>query len=274
MRRLITFAILAVIVLAFGAGPATAQVRVETAVDEDRMSATVSTLLYSLELSLSFEEVVGLSVRSLGLSAEVVDLRDPDLLARLPAGVSVPAALPLLVAIEPPESGPLSFSGLATLELYTHGLEFTGGCPYRIFASHDGGTFEDVTDFMGTGSYRGRGRTGGFSDFLILADTRAVDDVVEAKLTRLWALLSRHSSEIPAGVSSDLHDALSAAEAAWNAGDPERARSALDDFSDVVEAASGRAIPDVWRSAGDLVNVAGELRAAAATLRFSLTLAD
>lgn len=273
MRRSISFAVLAVTLLAFGARPAAALVTVETVVDDDRISATVTTPLYGLEVSLSFEEVVGLSVGSLGLSAEVVDLQDPDLLARLPAGVSVPAAFPILVAIEPPESGPLSFSGLATLELYTSGLEFTGGCPYRLFASHDGGTFEDVTDFMGTGSYRGRGRTGGFSDFLILADTRAVDDVVDTKLTRLWGLLSEHSSAIPTGVSSDLHDALSAVETAWNAGDPDRARSAVDDFSDVVEAASGSGVPDVWRSAGDLVNVAGELRAAAATLRFSLTLA-
>jgi hypothetical protein len=37
-----------------------------------------------------------------------------------------------------------------------------------------------------------------------------------------------------------------------------------------VKQNSGAAIPDVWRSSRDVVNVAGDLRAGASTLKFSL----
>lgn len=273
MKRTNTLFVLVGLVLVAFAAPVAAQVTTEVTINGNQATATVTTPLYGIDVDLTFEQAVGLSVASLGLSAEVVDPMDVDLVSRLPAGVSVPAALPVLIAVEPPSSGGLSFAGVATLELHTHDLQFTAGCPFRIFASHDGGAFEDVTDFMGMGSYRGRGRTGGFSDFLILADTRAPSVVTDAKFTRLWTLLEDASSVIDPDVYSDLYQTLSAAEAAWNAGDAETARDAVEVFGSAAQAASGSEIPNVWRSARDLENVAGELRSAAATLRFSLSLA-
>jgi len=274
MKRTTTLAIVAALCLVLGATPGPAQVTTEVTINGNQATASVSTPLYGLDVTLTFEQAVGLSTQTLGLSAAVVNPLDTELLARLPTGVSVPAALPLLVAIEPPTSGGLSFAGVATLEIHTHDLEFLAGCPFRIFASHGGGPFEDVTDFMGMGSYRGRSRTGGFSDFLILADTRAPGTVVDAKLDRLWGLLEDASDVIDYDVYSDLYQTLAAAEAAWGGGDTQTARDAMDTFASAVLAASGSDIPDVWRSARDLSNVAGELRSAAATLRFSLSLAS
>ena len=274
MKRLTTLGLFAIVTSGLLAAPVPAAVAVDVQVTGNEASAVISSPLHGIDVTLTFEEAVGLSVGSLGLSARTVDPLNPSLLARLPSGVSVPAALPLLIEIEPPTSGTLSFAGLATLELHTHDLEFAVGCPFRLFASHDGGVFEDITDFMGMGSYRTRGRTGGFSDFLILADTRPAASVVDGKFDRLWMLMDDHGDAIDPAVYSDLHQTLTAAESAWNGGDAATARSAVDTFADAVQVASSSEIPDVWRSARDIVNVAGELRAAAATLRFSLTLAN
>jgi hypothetical protein len=54
--------------------------------------------------------------------------------------------------------------------------------------------------------------------------------------------------------------------------DAAAARELVDELERTVHDHSGTAIPDVWRSSRDLVNAAGELRAAARTLRFSLSL--
>ncbi len=48
----------------------------------------------------------------------------------------------------------------------------------------------------------------------------------------------------------------------------------IESFESTVEQASSSEIPDVWRSSRDLTNVAGELRAAASTIRFSLVQAS
>jgi hypothetical protein len=56
------------------------------------------------------------------------------------------------------------------------------------------------------------------------------------------------------------------------AGNTTAAISDLDVFTATVELHSGSDIPDVWRSAHDLVDVAGLLRAGGRTLRFSLNL--
>jgi hypothetical protein len=63
-----------------------------------------------------------------------------------------------------------------------------------------------------------------------------------------------------------------AARAAWTAGNVAQAVQHVEHFADTVRAHSGSAIPDVWRATGDLENVAGLLRSAANTLRFSLNL--
>ena len=86
----------------------------------------------SATLTIRFENMVGLSAENLGLSAQIVDPLAPGFLSRLGSGVSLPAAFPLVVKIEPPASGGLSFSGVVAVELYTHNLQYTIGSPLRL----------------------------------------------------------------------------------------------------------------------------------------------
>ena len=84
-------------------------------------------------------------------------------------------------------------------------------------------------------------------------------------------LLASNASSMPASVLHDLQQQLSNARALWSAGSTAAAISAVGNFSDSVKAHSGSDIPDVWRANSSLINVAGLLRSAANTLKFSLT---
>jgi Family of unknown function (DUF6689) len=229
----------------------------------------------SADLALSFEQVVGLSAANLGLSAQLVDPRDPGLIARLPPGglTSVPGAFPVLVRVQPPPSGSLSFSGVYSFGIHTSNLEFVAGTPLRLFSAEDGAAFADISDAMGSGSYRVRGTKGTFSEFLIVADGRPQASVVKQKFDAVEGLLSTYSGAIPRPLRVDLEQRIQAARSAYQAGDVAGAINDVDGFSATVLSNSGTAIPNVWRASGDLVDVAGLLRAAAATLRFSLSLA-
>jgi hypothetical protein len=222
------------------------------------------------DLTLSFEDVSGLSLASLGVSARLINPLDPVLLARLPGGVA--PALPVMLRIEPPLTGPLTFTGIASLEIHTHNLLYTAGCPLRLFSAPVGGAFQDITVAMGPGSYRAVGNKGGFSEFLIVSDTRPVDPVITLKLDRLEGMLDDYTASIPGPLYDDLEARLDAVRAEFTQGDTLAAIAEVDGFLAVVEQHSGTEIPDVWRSARDLKNVAGYLRAEAGTLRFSLAL--
>jgi hypothetical protein len=222
------------------------------------------------ELSLSFEEVTGLSLLSLGLSVQVVNPYDSALQARLPAGVT--AALPLLLRIEPPQPGGLSFRGLASLQIHTELLQYVPGTPLRLFHAPLGGTFEDMTAAMGAGSYRARGTTGGFSEFLIVSDSRTVDQAIAGKFDRLEGELEEYAASMPAPLYDDLEGRLAAARSDNEHGATAAAIQKIDGFLAVVQQHSGTEIPNVWRAARDVENVAGYLRAEAMTLRFSLAL--
>jgi len=222
------------------------------------------------DLTLSFEDAIGLSQESLGLDARIATAS--ELLNRLPANVSLPAALPLVLKIAPPASGPLAFTGTASIELHTHLLGFTPSSPLRLFRAQNGGAFVDVTQTMGTGSYRVRGDTGGFSEFAILVDLRGINAVITSKYNRLQALLDADAATLPAPLVASLQGDLDASRAAYQGGQLVAAVSELEQLDSTVRQQSGSAIPNVWRSSRDLTNMAGELRAAAGTLRFSLNL--
>ena len=219
----------------------------------------------AVDLSVTFEQVVGL-----GISAQLVDPTDLGLLSRLPSSVGLPAAFPLLLTIEPPASGPLSFSGLATVEVHTHNLVYTAATPLRLFSGPVGGAFEDITSTCGMGSYRAKGTKPGFSEFLIVTDLRPVDDVIQTKFDRIQQALDDHADDIPEATLAALQDELDDAYWNWSSGgDLLAAIDAVEEFADLVEAAGG-SIPNVWRSSRDLTNVSGTLRAGAATLNYSL----
>ncbi len=227
------------------------------------------------DLKISFEQVVGLTASNLGASAELVDPLDPDLLARLPEPnlVSLAGGFPVKVSIEPPASGALSFSGIASIEIHTHNLTYGVDCPFRLFAAEAGAPFRDITAAMSMGSYRTHGTKGGFSEFLIVADLRPLAAVIDGKFQRVQAVLDTHGWRIEAEVLAQLQEQLDLAAAAWyGAGNPVAAIREIEQFAAMAECAGDESVPSVWRASGDLVNVAGQLRAAAGTLRFSLNL--
>jgi hypothetical protein len=267
MRKILaflTFAILAAL-------PAAGQGIVGSSVNGNEVSLTLSLPGgIGANLTLGFEEVTGLSVENLGISAYLANPSSLGFLSRLPSGTVL--ALPLVVRIEPPAAGGLTFKGVASLNLHTHNLSYAPGTPLRFFSAPLGGQFEDITTGIGAGSYRARGTKGGFSEFLIALDLRGVDQIIERKFDRLEAMLESYEGAMPGSVYYDLEHRLAAARTDYNVGATASAIQKIDGFLAVVEQHSGTAIPNVWRSARDLVNVAGYLREGAATLRFSLEL--
>jgi hypothetical protein len=223
------------------------------------------------DIAISFEEVEGLSVESLGLSVNVVSLLDLSLLARL-GDANIPAAFPVLLRIEPPAQGGLSFRGVVSIDVHTHSLLFMPNTPLRLFAASGGGPFEDITASMGMGSYRARGRKGQFSEFLILLELRPVNRVINDKLGRIDQILATNEALVAPAVFADLTDLAAEIRAEHVARDTPGAIAKVEEFIALVESHSGPEIPDVWSSAGGVVNVGGSLQAAAETLRFSLIL--
>lgn len=257
------------------AGPAVAGNGIyDVQIDGNVARAEIALGAAAATLTIRFENVVGLNAQNLGLSAQLVDPLSPGFLSRLGAGVSLPAALPLVVKIAPPASGGLSFSGAVTVELYTHNLQYTIGSPLRLFSAADGGSFSDITTVVSSGSVRSGGTKGNFSEFIIAADLRAPSGVIQAKYSQLSALLNQHAASMSSALQGELLSLYNASASAYASGQLVAAITYLEAFDRKVIAASGNELPDVWRSSRDVTNVAGSLRSAAATLRYSLTLAS
>jgi hypothetical protein len=250
--------------------PLAAQGIVDVVIDGNEARAGISLPGgIAADLSLEFEQVAGLTPQNLGLSARLVNPLDPTLLIRLLRS-SISGAFPVLLRIEPPADGGLSFRGVTSISLHTHNLDYVPGTMLRIFAAPLGGRFEDITESVGHGSYRCRGRKGSFSEFLILVDLRPQSMAVAEKLDRLDRILDENAGAIDPGVLHDLESLATQIRSAWAAGQSQQAIAKTNAFLAVVQSNSGPAIPDVWSSTHDVVNAAGLLRAAGETLRFSL----
>jgi hypothetical protein len=223
------------------------------------------------DLGITFENVVGLNPAALEVSVHVVvPLLDPILPRLLAAGGKVPVGLPLVIKIEPTETSALSFQGVASIDLHTHNLTLNPLVPLSLFSASNGGPFRDITKSEGIGSYRVGGSTGGFSEFVIVLDLRRIDPVIRGKFDALSALLDTHGGSIDPATLAALETRLATARSHYNAGALVAAITEVGAFGADVQAASGTAIPDVWRANDPLVNVAGQLRSAAETLKFSL----
>jgi len=248
---------------------------VNPSVDGNRVTATVSLAgSYEATLTMEFQSAVGLTVQNLGLSASLVNPNSISLVNRFPDAslISGLASFPVKVTIDPPSTGGLSFTGPVSVELYTHNLSYDPTVPLRLFSAEPGSTFHDITERVSSGSYRVRGSKGEFSEFLILLDTRGSSDVITDKFSSLNGLISQFSSSMSSSLASQLQGYVDNASAASQAGQYDNAISDLDDFIHTVDqAADAGNLPNVWRSARDLDNVAGLLDASAATLRFSLS---
>lgn len=218
------------------------------------------------DMTLAFEDSTGLSAAALGVSAQLVSPSDPALLARLPGALTtVQGAFPLLITVEPPAGG-LSFRNLVKVEVHTHALPYTYGSSFRLFKAPLGGAFRDITTQVAQGSVRARGTTGGFSQFLVLADVRRSGDVVSEKLARLQARIAM----LPAAEAAPLEAHRAAAAAAVADGAYDAALAHLDALGDRVRARAGTHIPQTWAAGGALQNHAGELLAGVGTASFSV----
>ena len=194
------------IVLAVSAANATDTVQIQ--IDQNTASASIQpTAGVSVDFSLTFEQVSGLTAQNLGLSAGVVNPTNAALVARLPQGTSIPAGLPVLIAVEPPSTGSLSFLGIVAISLHTTNLSWTPGTPLRLLAAPLGGKFVDITASTAAGSYRAGANKPGFSEFLVVADLRPIDTVIAEKLDGLQSKLTQYSASIPAVLEASLQAA-------------------------------------------------------------------
>lgn len=220
------------------------------------------------ELIVTFDDASGLSAASLGVSAELVSLDDPLLLARLPDPLytQLDSALPLMITIEPPALGGLAFNRTARVEVHTHALVYAAGSSYRLLKAPLSGAFRDITDEIAPGSVRARGTTGGFSQFLIVADVRSSSIVIAEKIDSLRARIAT----LPATERSSFDSQLDAAEAAVASGAYADAIAVIDSLRAHAAARAGNGLTEQWRATRDGDNQAGDLMAGAATLRFSV----
>ena len=234
-------------------------------------SATVEVKLGALslaDLTLSFDDASGLSPASLGVTAQLLNPSASALLDRLPDPElnQLSGALPLLVTIEPPANGGLSFDRTVRVEIHTHLLSYTTGSSYRLFKAPVGGEFRDITDEIASGSVRARGTTGGFSQFLVLADLRETGAVIAEKVD--W--LRERIDLLPAGERPAFDGYLDTVEAAVDSEDYASATTALDLFRARAAIRAGNQLDATWQPGGSTQNHAGELVSGAATLKFSV----
>ena len=247
---------------------------VDVTVGDKEVNATISVdNVYAASLHISFENVIGLTQDSIAITAVPVDPKSLALIQRIgnPKLFSIPALFPVMINVSPTPSSTLSFTGVVEIELSTSNLAFD--TKFRLMKSPNGGNFDDITNFAGIGSYRVRGTSGDFSDFLIVLDLRPNSQAIDSKFTKLQYALSTHASKIEASMAQNLQTKLDAAVASYQSGSKQQAIDHLQSFIDDITADGGQKVPNIYR-ANDLntVNVAGDLRRHAATLIFSLRL--
>jgi hypothetical protein len=172
-------------------------------------------------------------------------------------------------------TGNLAFLNTYTFELRTANLDCTGSIgstclttPYRLFKAPVSGAFKDITDDVLKGSVRARGRGGSFSQFLIVADTRASTTVEQGKATDLQARIQ--AAAIPSMLQTNLLGQLASVQSAVVLSDYTTAIGDLDQLIALIQAHGGIDIANVWISDQSRVNDAGDLLALAYTLRFTL----
>lgn len=225
--------------------------------------------LAGTQFILEFEQVQNLTVSNLGLGASLLSPLDLLLRDRMPDDSGLLSlALPLVISVEPPKYGGLAFRNTVRAELHTHLLGYTLDSPLRLYKAPRGGTFHDITNAVLEGSVRTSGRTGGFSDFIMVVDLLPSTEQAEDKLSYLE--LRARNPAIPASVQTLLANDLARVRSSFEAGDHASAIAATDAFIADVRARSGSTIPNLWRSQRDRDNLAGDLIGTAESLRFSL----
>lgn len=241
-------------------------------IDDNRIKAKLAlSLLTEVDLTLEFENSIGLNTDSIEITAELIDPTDISIISRLPSTLTnAIAGFPVLVSISPKADAGFGFEGPAMVELYTKAVHYDPAVPLRLFTSHDNGTFEDITTLTSSGSFRARGSTGRFSDFIILLDTRSPATIINNKVNDLRNTLTANQYSVDAALYTALDASVSNIAHAVSGLDYAAAMVIVDHAISVAENANGAQLPNVWRSSGDIVNVQGELLTKLKTLRYSL----
>jgi len=249
------------------ASPARAAIDVQVA--GNTATAAIDLSGVTADLILTFDNAQNLSASNLGINAQLLGPVELAALATRLQDISLqslPTQLPLLITVEPPSDTGFALSNTVRVEIHTHLLPYTAGSSFRLFKAPLDGQFVDITDEVAPGSVRTRGTTGGFSQFLVLVDLRSSQAVINEKLSRLRTRLGAVGGTLQSSLAAQI-DAVEAAVAAGQYGD---AIATLDGFRADVSANAGSALSNSWTPSNRGNNVAGDLQAAAATLRFSI----
>jgi hypothetical protein len=240
---------------------------------------------HSAIVTITFDSPLNLDVRSLNLTAELVNPNDPLITSRFAsvAGVVVDPAFPMLITVEPPSAdwifktsmdgaedgtGELSFLNTYEFEIHTHDLTFVPNSDYRILKAPVGGLFGDITEDVLSGSVRTRGRGAAFSQFIVVRDDRLTLVVALGKLVDLDVRIL--AAALSNALQGDLLGLLGQVQLLLIV-DVGAAIAALDELILHIQvgAANGD-IANVWQADHTLINDAGEMISLAETLRFSL----
>lgn len=227
---------------------------------------------YSADFELEFHNPQNLTVACVGIDADVLDAVEiADIESRLPDPVnqSIDPAFPVRVTVEPPIACGLSFEDEVHVEFDTPDLVFAPFSPYRLMKAPLGGDFHDITASVIAGSVRSRGSGGSFSEFVMIADSlqdHAAD--ADAAYDALEARLDDPAIALTAQLTLQTDVALS--RAAYDADNHAQAIALLDDLDLHCATLGGPALPNVWRSARDLVNAEAEIVTLGRNIKFAL----
>jgi hypothetical protein len=228
--------------------------------------------LVSIEAIFDFENPQNLTPTSLGVS---VGITSPlALLGRIDLA-RVSLALPIMITVEPPAAQGLAFDNAVAIEMHTEALGFSLGSPLRLYKAPIGGTFFDITDDVLSGSVRTRGRSGEFSQFLIVTDLLQVTSppaayAADAQAKYLFLASRLLSPTVSSKARAVLETDLAASRVAYDAGNYATARAGIATFAARVKSFRPPDVPNRWRAARDLDNVAGSLLGEASSLDFTL----
>lgn len=227
---------------------------------------------YHADFELEFHNPQNLTVACVGIDADVLDaIEIADIESRLPDPLnqSIDPAFPVRVTVEPPIACGLEFEDEVHVEFDTPDLVYTPFSPYRLMKAPVGGAFRDITGSVTAGSVRSRGSGGSFSEFVMVADSlqdHATDadqayDAIEARIDDPAIALTAQLT---------LQTDVALSRAAYDAQDYAQAIALLDDLDLHCGTLGGPALPNIWRSARDLVNAEGEIVTLSGSIKFAL----
>lgn len=259
-----------------GAGQARAGGVVVEIVDGRKAKAEITLVdgpnTYNAEFELEFHDPQNLTVACVGIDADVLDASEiADIESRLPDPLnqSIDPAFPVRVTVEPPIACGLQFEDDVDVEFDTPDLVYAPFSPYRLMKAPVGGAFHDITGSITAGSVRSRGSGGSFSEFVMVEDTLQDHDADAAQAyDAIEARIDDPAISLTAQLTLQTDVALS--RAAYDAGNHAQAIALLDALDLHCGTLGGPALPNIWRSARDLVNAEGEIVTLSGNIKFAL----